>query len=349
MLPQVVSLLNVSFLPEERGRAFGSYVVTIGLASILGQVLGGLLLAANIWGLNWRSIFLVNIPIGLVAFMAAWFLVHELRVPSAGRLDVGGVALFYVALFLLIYPLTKGSSQSWSFWSILSLGAALFLLAVFLRYEQRLPLRGGVPLVPLSLFKSLSFVAGVLSIFLNQLLSAAILLTLAFYLQDGLQYLPWQSGLVVMVMGIAFLLASSVSANVGRRLGTRALHLGAALVTLGYVVALLAAQVFVPLYGIVPLLVGLFVISSGNGTLSPLVINKALSEIDGSMAGAASGVYSTIQQVANALSVALIGTLFAVLLARHASQTQAFVLLLLVSAGLSFTAFLFLKPKKVQT
>jgi EmrB/QacA subfamily drug resistance transporter len=350
MFPQVVSLLNVSFLPEERGKAFSGYVATMGLAAIMGQVVGGFLLAANMWELGWRSIFLVNIPIGIITMVAAWLLVHESRLPSAHRLDVGGTVLLSAGLFLLIYPLTAGSSTGWSFWNTCSLVVAVLLLAAFLRYEQRLTHRGQAPLVPLSLFQSRSFVAGVLSNSLIQLLFAAILLTLSFYLQNGLHYLPWQSGLVVMVMGIGFMLASSVSAPVVRKLKRRALYLGAALVTLGYLIALLAAQIFVPLYGIIPLLIGLFIISSGNGILSPLVMDRALSGIDGSMAGAASGVYSTIQQVANALGVALIGTLFATLLVNHASQTQAFVISLLVSVlgSLSLVFSVFLFPKQSE-
>ncbi len=348
MLPQVISLLTISFLPEERGRAFSSYVTAMGLAAITGQVIGGLLIGANVLELGWRSIFLINIPIGIATLVAAWLLVHESRVSSARQLDLGGVALLSISLFLLIYPLAEGSSAGWSFWSFLSLALALALLVVFVSYERWLTQRGGAPVVPLALFQSRSFVAGVLSNFLVQLLFASILLLLPFYLQEGLHYSPLQSGLVVMVMGLAFVLSSSLSSKMGVWLKGRALQLGAALVTLGYLSTLLAALLFVPRYGIAPLLVGLFITSSGNGTLTAPMINKALQGIDRSMAGAASGVYSTIHQVASAIGVALIGTIFAAILAHHASQTSAFVtsllVIVLVSVALSFTVFLFPKP-----
>jgi MFS family permease len=152
-----------------------------------------------------------------------------------------------------------------------------------------------------------------------------------------------------MVMGLAFMLASSVSSGVMHLLGMRALRLGAALVTLGYFISLLAVQIFVPRYGIASLLVGLFLTSSGNGTLAAPLVNKALSGIDSSMAGAASGVYATMQQVATALGVALIGTIFAAAL-NHASESHAFAVSLLVmgliSVGLSFTVFVF--PKSTE-
>jgi EmrB/QacA subfamily drug resistance transporter len=340
MLPQVVSLLNVSFPPAERGSVFSRYVTTIGLASIMGQLIGGLLLAANVLGLGWRSVFLVNLPLGVLTIVAAWLLVPESRRPTTRRLDLGGVMLLSVSLFLLLSPLAERSGADWSVWSTLGLGMAGLMLASFLAHEGRLTRQGGAPLVPLALFQSRAFVAGVLSIFLVNFLFAAILLTLAFYLQAGLHYVPWQSGLVVMVMGVAFMLSSSVSARVVRALKSRALQLGAALVTLGYLVALLTVQYVVPHYGLGPLLVGLYVISSGNGTLSAPVMNLALSGIDSAMAGAASGVYATVQQTATALGVALLGTLFAALLATHASQAQAFVSVLLVSALISLALLL---------
>jgi EmrB/QacA subfamily drug resistance transporter len=352
MLPQVISLLTISFLPEERGRAFSSYVTAMGLAAITGQVIGGLLIAANVLDLGWRSIFLINLPIGIVTLVAGWLLVHESRVPSARRLDLGGVALLSIALFLLIYPLAEGSSLGWSFWSFLSLALALLLLTVFVFYERWLTQHGGAPVVPLALFQSRSFVAGVLSNFLVQILFAAILLLLPFYLQKGLNYSPLQSGLVVMVMGLAFMLSSSISSKVVEWLNWRALHLGAALVTLGYLLTLLAVLIFVPLYGIAPLLVGLFITSSGNGTLTAPLINRALQGIDSSMAGAASGVYSTIHQVASALGVAVIGTIFVAILAHHAGLSSAFVVsllvIVLVSVGLSFTVSLFPRNKETS-
>jgi MFS family permease len=187
MLPQVISLLHVSFLPGERGKAFSAYTTMIGFASIMGQVIGGLLLAVNVLGLGWRSVFLVNVPIGAIALVAAWFLIRESRAPLAYRLDLGGVAFLSSALFLLIYPLVRANSGGWSLWSIVSLVVALLLPG----YEQWLTLHRKAPLVPLALFWSRSFVAGVLSIFLVQMLFGAILLTLAFCLQDGLHYSPY--------------------------------------------------------------------------------------------------------------------------------------------------------------
>ncbi|EFH82989.1 MFS transporter [Ktedonobacter racemifer] len=327
------------------GSPLSYYIATMGLAAILGQVLGGLLLAANILGLGWRNIFLVNIPIGLVTIVAAWFLVPETRRSSTHQLDLRGVILLSVTLFLLICPLVGGSSQGWSFWSMLSLVIALLLLGIFVRYEWRLTQHGGTPIVPLSLFQMRSFVAGICSVFLVDMLFGAILLTLPFYLQEGLRYLPWQSGCVVMIMGIAYMLASSVSAQVVRRLKAKTLHLGAALVTLGYLLTLLSVLFLVPQYGIVPLLVGLFVTSAGNGTLAAPVMNNALQEIKGAMVGAASGVYAIIEQIASVIGVALIGTLFATLLAHHKSYIDAFSLslmvIVLVSLLLSLTVFLF--------
>ncbi|GHO71069.1 MFS transporter [Ktedonobacter sp. SOSP1-52] len=344
MTPQVLALIQINFQGYERALAFSAFSITIGLASVLGQVIGGFLLATNILDLGWRSIFLVNVPIGILALLAALLLVRESHPSSALQIDIGGVATLFLALFLLVYPLIEGGNESWPLWSFVCLALSLLLLVVFALYEQQLTRRGKSPLVPLSLFRERAFLAGLLSILLSNTLFGGILLVLPFYLQDGLHYTPVQSGLVVMVMGIAFLLTSLASAGIIRRLGNRTLPLGAILILVGYLCVFLVVRFLVSLYGIVPLLLASVVVGSGNGVLMSQLLTKTLEGIDHKHVGAASGVFSTTQQIANALGVAVLGVLFASI-AKGTGYINAanisFLIIGLASVGLFLTVMLF--------
>lgn len=160
MMPQVMSLIQVNFSSKERVIAFGFYGATIGLASIAGQIVGGFLISSNAFGLGWRNVFLVNVPIGVIAVLAALPLIHESSTDATRRLDLVGVGLLTVALFLLAYPLLEGRDAGWPVWVFICLILAVPMLAFFLLYEQRLTRAGGAPLLPLSLFKERSFDLG---------------------------------------------------------------------------------------------------------------------------------------------------------------------------------------------
>src|SRR5579884_4106168 len=157
MFPQVLSIIQVTFPAEQRGTAFGVYGVVQGAASFSGIVLGGLLVQADVFGLGWRPIFLVNLPLGVLTLLGGWLLIPESRSPTARRLDLGGVALASVALFLLVFPLVEGREAGWPWWAFACLAAAGPALLVFVAFERRVLRRGGSPLVELTLFRDRSF------------------------------------------------------------------------------------------------------------------------------------------------------------------------------------------------
>src|SRR3989441_1747450 len=187
MVPQALSFIQVTFTPREQSLAYAMYGMTIGFGMIAGQLLGGLLLSADPWGLGWRPVFLVNLPFGVVAITLAWLLVRESRAPAGLKLDPAGVVLLSAALALLLYPLIRGEATGWPSWTWLSLAGAGVLLVVFLRYERWKTDRGGSPLLVLSLFRHRSFVVGLgvgLSFFS---VLAPFLGLLPQYLQSGLR------------------------------------------------------------------------------------------------------------------------------------------------------------------
>jgi EmrB/QacA subfamily drug resistance transporter len=341
MYPQVISFIQVSFDNSERPRAFGYFAAVAGLASILGQVFGGFLLTANLFNTGWRSIFLVNVPIGIVVLPAAFLLLRESKTPVARTLDYGGVSLLILTLILFVFPLILGESAGWPWWMLVCLLLSVPALIAFLVYEQRIIKRGKTPLVSLELFRQRRFSAGLLTSILAGSLFAAMMFLLTFYLQTILHLTPLQAGLIFMAASVSFILSSLISPTFASRLGRRSLSVAAVLVTLAYVLVFLAAQLLVPLWGMPPLLVALFALGFGMGLLSTPLLSRTLEDVLHDDTGVASGVYTTVQQMAGAFGVMLIGLLDAFLTASSGNTLHAFVISVLVitllSLGLSLT------------
>lgn len=344
MYPQVMSFIQVSFDQRERPRAFGYFAAIAGLASILGQVFGGFLLTANLFNMGWHTIFLVNVPIGIVVIPAALLVLHESKMPEAPRLDYGGVALLTLALFLFVFPLVMGEGAGWPWWILMCLLLSVPALIIFLIYEQRMISQGRTPLVSLVLFRQRRFSAGLFTVMLSGSLFAAVLLLLTFYLQTILRLTPLQAGLVFMTASISFILASLLSPMVASRLRKRSLSAAAVLVTLSYALIYLSAQFLIPLWGIPPFLVALFLLGFGMGVLSTPLLSKTLEEVVHDNAGIASGIYTTVQQMAGAFGVALLGPLDTFFTASSGNPLSGFVITVLVITLLSLGLWLLVLP-----
>ena len=154
MIPQVLSIIQAIFAPRERAAVFGLYGAVTGLAAVVGPMLGGWLVTADLWGTIWRSIFLLNLPVGVLLLAATLRWVPESRSRHPLRLDLPGVALSAAGVFLLVFPLVQGRELGWPTWVIGMLAASVPVLATFAWFEQRLERAGGSPVVPMSLFAS---------------------------------------------------------------------------------------------------------------------------------------------------------------------------------------------------
>jgi len=307
LFPQVFSLIQV-LLPaqEERRRAFGIMGAVIGLATIAGQLAGGLLIRANLLGLGWRPVFLVNVPIGLVALVAAARLIPESRAAPARRLDLGGVALLTLALGLLMIPLVEGRAAGWPAWVWACLALAAAALVSFLAYERRLGRRDGAPLVDLGLFAERPFVVGIALVLVYYSALNSFFLVLSLTLQDGLGLSALGAGLVYAPQAVSFFLAARLSQRLGRAL----LVLGAAIAALGFgwtVAVAVAEGGRLTAAAIAPTLI---VQGIGEGLFQTPLLNAVLARVRVEHVGTASGMLSTVQQVGGALGVALIGIIF---------------------------------------
>ena len=310
MYPQVLSVIQVVFPPRERPRAFAVLGATIGLATILGPLLGGALIQWDVAGSQWRSIFLVNVPIGVVAVIAAIRLLPESRAPKATRLDVPGALLSALALLLLILPLTEGRERGWPWWLIAMLVASVPTGVAFVLVERRRTLNDDSPLVDLRILDlrgprigmplSAVFFAGIPAFFFS----------FSLYLQVGEGFTALRSGLTTIPFAFASAVLSSRSPALARRLGRTVLLVGCLLMAAGMAVALLT----VVLVGAGPhpwQFIPAFVLAgAGLGCFAAPSTSVILDGVPPRSAGQASGLLATSQQVGGAVGVALVGIVF---------------------------------------
>jgi MFS family permease len=308
--PQIFAMIQVLLPPPRRHSAFSALGAVIGTSTIIGQLVGGLLIAANIFGTSWRPVFWVNVPVGIATLTLAARLVPESRAPEGSRLDLGGAGVLTVALFLLVVPIVAGQQDGWPAWTWLSLSGSAVALAVFTAAEWRVQSRGGAPLVAIGLFRERSFTAGIALVIVAFAGVYSFFLVLSLTLQDGLGLSALQAGLVYSSLATAFFLASLVSGRLAARYGRRALEAGAAVSVAGFGTTILVAHLTGAQLSAPVLVPSLIVIGLGNGLLLPQLLNAVLARIGPGEVGMASGILSTGQQVGGALGVAVIGVVF---------------------------------------
>ncbi|MDG4535963.1 MFS transporter [Streptomyces sp. AV19] len=305
MFPQVFSLIQVLVPAERRPRALGALGAVIGAAGVAGQLLGGLLVAADLFGTSWRPVFWVNVPVGLAALVLAAAYVPESRAPEAGRRpDLPGAAVLTVALSLLVVPLVEGRERGWPLWTWLSLCAAAGAFACFAAVERR----ARTPLLRPGLLHERPFAVGIVLVLLVYSGVNSFFLVLSLTVQDGLGMGTLGAGLVYLPFAAAFF-AGSVAAGRLARHGRRLLSYGALVSALGHAAGiatvLLAGAALSPWQ----LAAALTLVGAGNGLLVTPLIGTVLSRVAPAEAGMASGVLSTGQQVGGAVGVAVVGVL----------------------------------------
>ena len=310
LAPQALALLGVIYDGARRVHAFSIYGMALGLAAVSGQLIGGALIQANPAGLGWRSVFLINLPIGVLGLALAPRLVPESRADGAPGLDLTGAGLVTLALTAIVLPLIEGRSHGWPAWTWASLAASPFLLTAFAGHQRRLDRLGGEPLLHPTLFRERAFTVGLLAQFAFFSTMASFFLVFALYLQQGRGLDPLEAGLVFTIMASAYVVASAQAPQLTHRLGRKLPIAGAVVLAGGH--SLLAATVLdIGTGHTVALLVpALVLIGAGMGLVLTPLTNTVLATLTPARAGAASGALSTMQQIGNALGVALTGVIF---------------------------------------
>jgi EmrB/QacA subfamily drug resistance transporter len=326
LFPQALALIHIAFTEAAtRAKAFAALGIVLGLAAVVGQVLGGILVSTDQWDLGWRSIFLVNIPIGFLAILAALRVIPVDGVSAVERLDVTGVILSATGLGLLLYPLVEGRETGWPVWSLAMLGAAVPVLAGFVWHQYGKSCRRESPLLQTDLFRNRSFTIGVVLVLVYYSTHSSFFLAYAFLVQVGLGRSPLAAGIILSTVPAAFMIGSTIAGRAATERRWKVLATGAALVAIGN-----GAAAGTALLGGVPmqaeaLIPGLLLLGFGQGLLVTPLFNTILGGIPHGEIGSASGMLSTMQQVGSAFGVALVGILFATVLihARVASAAEA--------------------------
>ena len=310
-VPQVLTGIQVSFEGRARARALSVLVMTMSGGAVIGQALGGPLIAADVLGTGWRSIFWVNVPVGAVALAgAAVLLPRESR--GAARLDLPGVSLLTAAMALLVTPLAFGREQGWPAWTWACLTASVVAFAGFTAFERRLAARGGDPVINLRLLARPAVAWELTANFARTSTYFAMLFVLAQYLQQGLGRSATYSGLVL----VSWVAAFGVAAPVTRRLPARAAPFGGVLGSL-VLAGAFAAVSAAPAPGLF-LVVALGAGGFGLGMAYSALLGRLTAVVPPGEAADLSGLVNTSAQVAAVAGVAAYGTVYFALAGRPA-------------------------------
>ncbi|MEU4980577.1 MFS transporter [Streptomyces sp. NPDC021969] len=322
MIPQGLGLIKQMFPPKETAAAFGAFGPAIGLGAVLGPIVAGFLVDADLFGTGWRSVFLINLPIGAAVIVGAVLLLPEGRAPVRPKFDVVGMVLVTAGLTLLIFPLVQGRERGWPAWAfVLMLGGAAVLVG-FVAHELRQERRGGATLIELSLLRRSRYAAGlaVALVFFTGVSGMSLLL--ALHLQIGLGFSPTRAALTMTPWSV-FLVVGAIltGAVLGSKFGRKALHGGLVVLALGVLIILLTIGDQAGGLTSWELVPGIAVAGLGMGVMIGLLFDIALADVDKQEAGTASGVLTAVQQLGFTVGVAVLGTLFFGLLGSQASAS----------------------------
>ncbi|MCX4511453.1 MFS transporter [Streptomyces sp. NBC_01619] len=311
MVPQVLAIIHVTFPAHERGKVFGMFGAIVGLGAVSGPLLGALLTQWNLFGLEWRPIFLINLPVGVAGVILGRKFIAESRAEKALRLDLVGVALVTTGLLMLVYPLTRGRELDWPLWGHLCMAASPLVFAVFVAYEKRKTRKDGSPLVELSLFRVKSFAAGIAVQLTFGVVLGIFFLVWTLYMQIGLGWSPLKAGLTGVPFSIAVSLAAGLSVQkLVPRFGRKVLQAGALTMAAGLLLYIWEAGRYGTDIHSWQMIAPLVIMGLGMGLIVAPLTDAVLSDVPREHAGSASGLINTTGQMGNALGLGLVSVVF---------------------------------------
>lgn len=307
MIPQGFGLMKQVFDDDaEMDKALGLFGPATGVAMLGAPILAGALIDANLWGIGWRLVFLINVPIGVASLLLAlWSLPAGASHPGV-KLDISGVGIVGLALVAIIYPLIQGRTEGWPAWCFAMLAGGAVLLFVFLAYEGR---RGINVLIEPALLTNRTYLSGIAVSLALFGAFGGLLLCISLYGQLGEGWSPIHAGLTLTPMVMGMILGMFGSNAAVKRLGRHLLHIGMALIAAGAAVlaVMLTGARTASSWDLVP---GLFLVGSGVGATIGQLFRFILNSVGMDEVGSASGVFEAVQQLSSTLGVAVLGTIF---------------------------------------
>ncbi|WP_406294839.1 MFS transporter [Embleya sp. NBC_00888] len=310
-IPQTYSVVVSVFAPAERGKAFGLFGPVMALASVGGPIVAGGLIEADLAGTGWRAIFLINVPLGVLAILGALRYVPESRAQRRPGLDPIGMVLVSAAVLLLVHPLVQGRESHWPAWTFVSMGAALPVLVGFAWWQRRVARSGGSPLVVPSLLAKRAFTGSLLVGLVFFAAMNGLILVFGLFLQIGLGWSAVHAGLASTPIALGVVLgAVGAGAVLVPRFGRTVLHAGAIVMAAGAGALSLTLRRLGPDVDTWHLTPALLVVGIGTGLVLAPFFDIALASVEDHETGSASGVLNANQQLGATLGVAILGTLF---------------------------------------
>ncbi|RJO80350.1 DHA2 family efflux MFS transporter permease subunit [Nocardia panacis] len=307
MTPQTMAVITRTFPPDRRGAAMGLWGGVAGLASLVGPIVGGVLVD----GFSWKWIFYINVPIGVIAFVLALWLVPSLETHSH-RFDIPGVILSAAGMFLLVFGIQEGNTRDWDAMIWLMIGAGVVVLAAFVFYQSRAT---GEPLVPLSLFRDRNFALSSVAIAAMSAAVTSMMVPSYFFLQGVREMSPTRSALVFAPMAIVTGIIAPFIGRMSDRLHPRIVP------TIGFVLFALStfwfAALMKPDASITWFLVAAAISGVANACIWAPLASTATHNLPVQQAGAGAGVYNTTRQVGAVLGSAAVSALVSARLTAH--------------------------------
>lgn len=332
MAPQVLSMIQILFPDhEERTKAMGWYGITIGIGTILGQFLGGYF--SSLKGIEepWRLIFLINVPIGLIAIFCSFRQLSESKVQVRQLADIGGVCILSVGLFCITYALTASEQDGLNFRNGLLMVISACILIYFVK-NQKNKLKENQPyLIDFELFRYKNFNLGIVAVSFFFIMLDSYFYILSVFFQEGLKISPMKAGEIIVFQGVGFIMASVFSVRLILQYGKNALIGGLLLIIM---ILMLQLFLFRMQTGFFEFYLLLFLHGAGVGAVIPSLANIALSGMPEKLTGNASGVYNTFQQIAAIIGIVAVGSVFYFFLGKNPSPEhyhQAFSIALLIN------------------
>lgn len=335
MVPQVLSSVQVMYTPEERGPVFGIIGALTSIGAIGGLLLGGWLVTANLFDTGWRSIFLINVPVGCILVVAALLCIPESRSEHPLRLDLAGVFLGTLAVILLVLPLTEGRAAGWAWWIWAMLIAAPFVIAIFIWQQHHRSTGVGAQLLPLPLFKIHSFSSGLLVQVLCSMGHGGFALILLFHMQSVFHFTSFSAGLTLLPIALGSIVGTPLAMFLMNKLGKWAVLLGGLMQAGAYFWAMIIIEGSGTTLNGWSLVPALGLAGIGMMVLNMPQISIALSKIPPADAGAASGTLTTIGQVGMVFGIALSGTAYFGATSDSSQDITAGLLVIIIAYALS--------------
>ncbi|MFC5262022.1 MFS transporter [Kribbella qitaiheensis] len=310
LVPQVLATFHHTLEHERKARALALYGATSGIAAVVGQLVGGLLVGADIAGMSWRPIFLVNVPIGVVVLLVAARIVPNTRSDHPVGIDLPGTVLFAATLTAVLVPLTEGHSLGWPWWTWAMIALAVVLGTVTFVLERRAERLGEIPLLPPSLLRLPSMSRGLVMVFAFSIGFGAFMFVFALTVQDGLHADALHGGLAILPMAVLFFLGSVFAPRVIGRFGRAALSGGAVIQLAGLASLVVVVVNGWPHVSLWAMAAPLALAGAGQSMLFAGLFRSVLADVPTHLGGVGSGVLITLQQSGLALGVATLGTLY---------------------------------------